>query len=131
MRVTVPNADPIQEQASNGKGKTRLQGAPSPQSHPSGRQGLSRRAQQALEGDGRLRPPRLALRHVAPSQAQARLPGAVDHPHQRRRTDARHQLLQARRRPQAANIELDRKILADLAISDPAAFQKIVEQAKK
>ncbi|HEY1584917.1 MAG TPA: 50S ribosomal protein L20, partial [Polyangia bacterium] len=29
-----------------------------------------------------------------------------------------------------ANIELDRKILADLAISDPAAFQKVVEQAK-
>jgi large subunit ribosomal protein L20 len=29
-----------------------------------------------------------------------------------------------------ANIGLDRKILADLAISDPAAFTKIVEQAK-
>ena len=29
-----------------------------------------------------------------------------------------------------ANIELDRKILADLAISDPAAFPKVVEQAK-
>jgi large subunit ribosomal protein L20 len=29
-----------------------------------------------------------------------------------------------------ANIELDRKILADLAISDPAAFTKIVQQAK-
>lgn len=29
-----------------------------------------------------------------------------------------------------ANIEIDRKILADLAISDPAAFNKIVEQAK-
>ena len=29
-----------------------------------------------------------------------------------------------------ADIELDRKILADLAISDPAAFQKVVEQAK-
>jgi large subunit ribosomal protein L20 len=28
-----------------------------------------------------------------------------------------------------ANIELDRKILADLAISDPAAFTKIVTQA--
>ena len=30
----------------------------------------------------------------------------------------------------AANIELDRKILADLAVSDPAAFGKLVEQAK-
>jgi large subunit ribosomal protein L20 len=29
-----------------------------------------------------------------------------------------------------ANIELDRKILADLAVSDPAAFGKIAEQAK-
>jgi large subunit ribosomal protein L20 len=29
-----------------------------------------------------------------------------------------------------ANIQIDRKILADLAISDPAAFQKVVEQAK-
>src|SRR5512144_2066366 len=29
-----------------------------------------------------------------------------------------------------ANIELDRKILADLAISDPAAFTKVVERAR-
>ena len=29
-----------------------------------------------------------------------------------------------------ANIELDRKILADLAISDPTAFQKVLEHAK-
>jgi large subunit ribosomal protein L20 len=29
-----------------------------------------------------------------------------------------------------ANISIDRKILADLAISDPAAFTKIVQQAK-
>lgn len=29
-----------------------------------------------------------------------------------------------------ANVELDRKILAELAISDPAAFAKIVERAK-
>jgi large subunit ribosomal protein L20 len=30
----------------------------------------------------------------------------------------------------AANIELDRKMLADLAVSDPAAFGKIAEEAK-
>ena len=30
----------------------------------------------------------------------------------------------------AANIELDRKVLADLAISDPAKFSEIAEQAK-
>jgi large subunit ribosomal protein L20 len=29
-----------------------------------------------------------------------------------------------------ANIELDRKVLADLAVSDPAAFSTIAEQAK-
>ena len=29
-----------------------------------------------------------------------------------------------------AGIELDRKVLADLAVSDPAAFAKVAEQAK-
>jgi len=29
-----------------------------------------------------------------------------------------------------ANIELDRKVLADLAVSDPAAFKQVAEQAK-
>ena len=49
------------------------------------RQGLPRRPLQAVEGDGRHGSPRLALRHVAPPQAQAGLPRAVDRPHQRRR----------------------------------------------
>lgn len=31
----------------------------------------------------------------------------------------------------AAGIELDRKVLADLAVTDEAAFSAIVEQAKK
>ncbi len=31
----------------------------------------------------------------------------------------------------AANINLSRKVLADLAITDPAAFAKVVEIAKK
>jgi large subunit ribosomal protein L20 len=30
----------------------------------------------------------------------------------------------------AANIELDRKVLAELAVHDPAAFAKVAEQAK-
>ena len=30
----------------------------------------------------------------------------------------------------AANVELDRKVLADLAVSDPAAFGKLAAQAK-
>lgn len=29
-----------------------------------------------------------------------------------------------------ANIELDRKVLAEIAVSDPASFAKLVEQAK-
>jgi large subunit ribosomal protein L20 len=29
-----------------------------------------------------------------------------------------------------AHVEMDRKILADLAVSDPGAFSKIVEMAK-
>jgi large subunit ribosomal protein L20 len=29
-----------------------------------------------------------------------------------------------------AHVELDRKVLADLAVSDPSAFSKIVEMAK-
>jgi len=29
-----------------------------------------------------------------------------------------------------AHVELDRKVLADLAVSDPGAFSKIAEQAK-
>lgn len=32
---------------------------------------------------------------------------------------------------QLANVELDRKILADIAIADPATFDKIVEVAKQ
>jgi large subunit ribosomal protein L20 len=30
----------------------------------------------------------------------------------------------------AANVELDRKVLADLAVNDPAAFTAIVKSAK-
>ena len=57
---------------------------------------------QAVEGDGRHGAPRVALRHAAPPQAQARLPRAVDRPHQRRRAHARHQLLEAHRRARSA-----------------------------
>ena len=32
---------------------------------------------------------------------------------------------------QLANVELDRKILADIAVFDPAAFDKIAELAKQ
>ena len=54
----------------------------------------------------------------------------LDHPHQRRRAPARALVQPVRRRLQKAEIELDRKVLADLAVSDPAAFGAIAEQAK-
>jgi large subunit ribosomal protein L20 len=49
----------------------------------------------------------VALRALPPPQAEARLPRALDR----------------------AGVALDRKILSDLAISDPAAFKKVVETA--
>ena len=56
--------------------------------------------------------------------------------HGGRRSTQRFALLGKRDSPRStkqqrrAHIALDRKILADLAISDPAAFEKIVQQAK-
>jgi large subunit ribosomal protein L20 len=43
---------------------------------------------------------------------------------------ARHELQPVHRRLNAAGIEVDRKILSDLAITDPAAFAKLVDTAK-
>ena len=56
---------------------------------------------------------------------------ALDHPHQRGGA-RRGALVQPVRRRAAArpDIELDRKVLADIAVDDPQAFGKIAEQAK-
>ena len=71
------------------------------------------------------------LRLPRPQEQEADDPAPLDHPHQRRRarsTGSRTTSSSpaARRR----EIELDRKVLADLAVSDPAAFGAIAEQAK-
>ena len=55
----------------------------------------------------------------------------MDHPHQRGRPHQRYELLGAHERPQEAGVQLDRKVLSDMAINDPAAFTAITEVAKK
>ena len=47
-----------------------------------------------------------------------------------RRAAARALVQPVHRRAPQGGIELDRKVLADLAVSDPAAFGKLAEQAK-
>ena len=47
------------------------------------------------------------------------------------RPPARHELQPAHRRPHVAGVEVDRKILADLAVRDDAAFAALVEVARE
>jgi len=54
----------------------------------------------------------------------------VDHPHQRRRACAGLTYSQFTNGLKKAAIEIDRKMLADLAVHDEAAFGRIVEQVK-
>ena len=61
---------------------------------------------------------------------QARVPQAVDRADQRRRPPARHELQPAHRGLHKAEITLDRKVLADIAVHEPAAFAAIATQAK-
>ena len=56
-----------------------------------------------------------------PQAQEARLPPPVDRAHQRRRPHQRHDVLAPGERPQEDDIGLDRKILSELAIHDPAA----------
>ena len=103
---------------------------PPPQEAPEARQGSDRRPQElspgALDGreGARLRVPR-------PQGPQARLSQPVDRAHQRRRAAERHHLP----KPDVcglkkAGVEVDRKVLADLAVKDPAAFSDIAALAK-
>ena len=54
----------------------------------------------------------------------------MDHAHQRRRPRARHRYSRLIAALDKANIALNRKMLADIAISDPIAFKKVVETAR-
>ena len=69
-----------------------------------------------------------AVRLPRPPQQEARVPRAVDRPHQRGGARARHDLQRVHDRPEARpSIDIDRKVLADMAVHDKAAFAKIVE----
>ena len=71
------------------------------------------------------------LRLPRPQEQEAHVPAALDHAHQRGRARARgSRTTSSSSGLRKAEIELDRKVLADLAVSDPAAFTKIAEQAK-
>jgi len=53
----------------------------------------------------------------------------MDRPNFCRRQAEPHQLLAIHQRPQKAGIELDRKILADIAVKDAAGFTDLVQKA--
>ena len=61
---------------------------------------------------------------------EGRVPSPVDPADQRRLPAARPELQPVHRRPHTAGIEVDRKVLADLAVTDPAAFGALVEDAQ-
>ncbi len=62
-------------------------------------------------------------------RAQARLPGPVDHPHHRRLQDARHALQPLHERLKNAGVVLNRKMLSNIAIQEPAVFDQLVKLA--
>ena len=63
-------------------------------------------------------------------KVRSALPQALDHADQRRLPRERALVQPVHPRLLQGGIELDRKVLADLAVSDPAAFGAIAEQAK-
>ena len=88
-------------------------------------------------GQGFPRPPQERLPHrqgsgdegraiclPRPPQQEARLPPALDRPHQRGRARARPDLQRVHERPEKAGIEIDRKVLADIAVHDKAGFRQ-------
>ena len=62
--------------------------------------------------------------------AQAAVSLAVDRAHRRGRQAERDELQPVHSRPEGGGLELDRKILADLAVKDPAGFSSLATQAK-
>jgi len=55
----------------------------------------------------------------------------VDRAYQRRLSHQRHQLLAVHRGLKAAEVDVDRKLLADIAVRDAAAFAKLVGTARQ
>jgi hypothetical protein len=54
----------------------------------------------------------------------------VDHPHQRGGPAERHDLQPPHAGAQGAGVEVDRKVLAELAVNDAPAFAALVEVAR-
>jgi len=70
------------------------------------------------------------VRLPRPSRQEARHARTVDHAHQRGLARLRPELQPPDGRAQEGGLEVDRKMLADLAVHDIEAFGKIAEQAK-
>ena len=72
------------------------------------------------------------IRHPRPQEPQAQLPRIVDPADQRCRARHDEALTYSRfiNGLNLAGIEVDRKVLADLAVHEPEAFGAIVEQAQ-
>ena len=64
-------------------------------------------------------------------QQEARDPFSLDHPYQRCCSPERHLLLSVHARPEVAGIELDRKVLAQMAYEDIESFNELAAIAKK
>ncbi len=64
-----------------------------------------------------------AVRLSRPQAQEAHLPRALDPAHQRRGARARPHLRPIYRRPRNAGIDVDRKVLADLAVKDAGRLQ--------
>jgi hypothetical protein len=62
--------------------------------------------------------------------AQASVPQSLDCPDQCRGPFARHEVQHLHEWPEEGQIEVDRKVLADLAVFDKPAFAALAVQAK-
>ena len=65
-----------------------------------------------------------------PPPEEAPVPLHLDRAHQRRRQAERHQLQPVHQRPEEGGIELDRKVLADIAVNDAPAFAKLASRPR-
>ena len=112
---------------------TRQAGSERPQEapdHPRARQRLPRPALAPLPQGQGAGHPLAGLQLPRPQGAQGRLPQALDPADQRRGPRQRHDLQPLHPGPHLAGVEVDRKILADLAVNDAPAFAALVETAK-
>ena len=98
-----------------------------PPRHARAGQGLLRQQEPLVPSRQRAGHALAAVRLPRPPGPQGRVPPAVDPADQRRLPPERHQLQPVHRRPEAGRVEVDRKVLADLAVTDPAAFAALVE----